>query len=127
MTFQVASFLDHAAFYVRDMAWHISFFREVLGLEIRETAGDPGVPEQVWFHGGVQLIADPGFRGPEGRMGHLGFMVEDLEDTLDKAYARGVTELPQGRNWIRVPDGLCLELLQAREGSVEAFCQVAPR
>ena len=31
MTFQVASFLDHAAFYVRDMAWHISFFREVLG------------------------------------------------------------------------------------------------
>lgn len=121
------SFVDHAAFFVRDIRWHIRFFEEVLGLTIRETQGDTDNPQQVWFHGGIQLVSKPDFNESEGRLAHIGLMVKDMESVLDRAYGRGVTELPQGRNWIRLPDGLCLEILQAKEGSVEDYYQVQPR
>ena len=51
--------------------------------------------------------------GPEGRPAHLGVMCEDLEGALAAAKAFGVTELPKGRNWLRLPDGLAVELMQA--------------
>ena len=127
MDFKVASFVDHVAFYVSDVHWHISFFNEVLGLAIREIQGDAENPRQVFFHGGIQLCNDPEFKGPEGRMAHIGFMVEDMDAVLEKAYARGVTEMPQGHNWIRLPDGLCLEILQAKAGAVDDYCKVQPR
>ena len=34
--------------------------------------------------------------------------------------AFGVTEMPQGRNWLRLPDGLAVELIQARPASCVA-------
>ncbi len=88
------SFLDHAAFFVKDIIWHIKFFEEVLGITVREIQGDPESPKQVWFHGGLQLISSPDFNGSQGRMAHLGFMVKDQAAVLDLAYARGVEELP---------------------------------
>lgn len=44
----------------------------------------------------MQFNADPGFDGPEGRMAHLGIMVEDLEEALAEAMKWGVRELPAG-------------------------------
>lgn len=127
MDFKIQSFVDHAAFFVRDIKWHISFFEEVLGMSVREIAGASEEPSQVWFNGGIQLVSAPDFEGPEGRMAHIGFMVENQSEVLDKAYARGVVELPKGRNWIKLPDGLCLEILQALPGSVGEYCKVKPR
>lgn len=121
------SFVDHVAFYVKDIVWHINFFEEVLGLTIREIEGQAENPKQVWFHGGIQLISAANFEGPEGRLAHIGFMVKDQNAVLDLAYAKGVTELPQGRNWIELPDGLSLEILQAKTGSVDEFYQIQVR
>ena len=45
-------------------------------------------------------------------------MTEDLEEALTEAAAWGVTELPQGRNWIALPDGLQIELIQAHGNGV---------
>jgi hypothetical protein len=45
-------------------------------------------------------------------------MCEDLEAALNAAEAFGVTEMPQGRNWLRLPDGLAVELIQASPGAV---------
>ena len=45
-------------------------------------------------------MSDPNFAGPEGRLAHLGIMTEDLEAALAEAAAWGVSELPQGRNWL---------------------------
>jgi len=36
-------------------------------------------------------------------------MCEDLEAALAAAQAYGVTDMPQGRNWLRLPDGLVVE------------------
>jgi hypothetical protein len=57
---------------------------------------------------------------PEGRLAHLGVMCEDLEAALAAARRFEVVEMPQGRNWLRLPDGLAVELIQARPASCVA-------
>ena len=108
-----SAYLDHTAITVRDIGWHIRFFAEVFGMGCRDIDGDPEAPRQYWTVGGVQLIHDPAYNEPEGRLAHLGLMCDDVENALVAARRFGVTELPKGRNWLQLPDGLRLELLQA--------------
>lgn len=127
MSYAKQSYVEHVAVRVKDIQWHIRFFREALGMTIREVDGPADAPRQVWTVGGVQLMADPDFDGPEGRLAHLGVMTEDLEGALAAASAWGVTTLPQGRNWLALPDGLALEIIQASAGAVAAALAVNPR
>lgn len=128
MAYQKKSYVEHVAIRVRDIGWHIRFFREVLGMSIREINGRSDDPKQVWTIGGMQFMADPGFAGPEGRLAHLGVMTEDLEAALAEAYAwDGVKPMPEGRNWLALPDGLCVEVIQATSNSVAAVLAVDPR
>jgi len=128
MAYQKKSYVEHVAVRVKDIDWHIRFFREVLGMPVREVDGPADSPKQVWTIGGVQLMSDPGFAGPEGRLAHLGVMTEDLEAALAEAYAwAGVKPMPQGRNWLALPDGLCVEVIQATGNSVAAALAVNPR
>ena len=121
------AYLEHVAIFVRDIHWHIRFFEEVLGMTMREVDGPPESPRQHWTLGGMQFIAAPDFTGPEGRLAHLGVMCEDLEAALAAARAFGVTELPQGRNWLQLPDGLAVELIQARGDAVRRALAIDPR
>lgn len=128
MAYNKKAYVEHVAIRVKDIDWHVRFFRDVLGMTIRdETGGDGKAPRQVWTIGGVQLIADPDFAGPEGRLAHLGIMAEDQEAVLRAAEAWGVKELPQGRNWLALPDGLNVEILQAARNSVAEALAVNPR
>ncbi|WJN79421.1 VOC family protein [Burkholderia anthina] len=114
------AYLEHVAIWVRDIRWHIRFFEEVLGMTLREVDGTLDAPRQYWTLGGLQFIHAPEHDGPEGRLAHLGVMCEDLEAALAAARRFDVTEMPQGRNWIRLPDGLAVELIQARPASCVA-------
>jgi catechol 2,3-dioxygenase-like lactoylglutathione lyase family enzyme len=128
MAYPTKSYVEHVAVRVRDIDWHIRFFRDALGMPVREVDGPADNPRQIWTVGGVQLMADPGFAGPEGRLAHLGVMTEDLEAALTEAYAwDGVKQMPQGRNWLALPDGLCVEVIQATGDSVAAVLAVDPR
>jgi len=128
MTTAKRSYVEHVAIRVSDIHWHIRFFREALGMTLRAVDGADDDPRQVWTVGGVQLIADPGFAGPEGRLAHLGVMAEDLEAALAAARAfEGVEPMPQGRNWLRLPDGLCVEIMQATGTAVAQALAVDPR
>lgn len=113
MPYEKKSYLEHTAVRVKDIHWHIRFFREALGMPLRSTQGPEDDPIQVWTVGGVQLVSDKDFEGPEGRMVHLGIMTEDLEAALEEVYKWGVSEMPQGHNWFTLPDGLAIELMQA--------------
>jgi glyoxylase I family protein len=122
------AYLEHIAIRVKDIDWHVTFFREVLGLGIRDQKPASGtVPRQVWIEGGVQLISDPGFDGPEARCAHLGVMVEDFDGVLARAASFGATALPAGPNWLVLPDGLNVEILQASGNAVAAALAINPR
>jgi catechol 2,3-dioxygenase-like lactoylglutathione lyase family enzyme len=128
MAYTKKSYVEHVAVRVKDIDWHSRFFREALGMPIREMDGPADNPRQIWTVGGVQLMADPAFAGPEGRLAHLGVMTQDLEAALAEAYAwDGVRQMPQGRNWLALPDGLCVEVIQATGDSVAAVLAVDPR
>jgi catechol 2,3-dioxygenase-like lactoylglutathione lyase family enzyme len=120
MTMATKAYLEHVAIWVRDIHWHIRFFHDVLGMAMREVQGTEADPIQYWTLGGMQFIAKPDFAGPEGRLAHLGIMCEDVDAAITAAQAFGVTEMPQGRNWLRLPDGLAVELMQARPASCVA-------
>lgn len=96
-------------------------------MTLREVDGDPGNLKQVWTIGGIQLMSAAGFEGPEGRLAHLGIMTEDLNAVLEEARARNVKELPQGRNWLQLPDGLRIEAIEAAGRSVQEALAIAPR
>ena len=51
----------------------------------------------------------------------------DLEAVLKEAASWGVKELPQGPNWLQLPDGLALELMQATGNAVAEVLAVDPR
>jgi catechol 2,3-dioxygenase-like lactoylglutathione lyase family enzyme len=121
------AYLEHVAIWVRDIHWHIRFFRDVLGMTMREIEGPAENPRQYWTLGGMQFIASPQFAGPEGRLAHLGVMCEDLEAALAAAQAFGVEAMPQGRNWLRLPDGLAVELIQASGNAVAEALAINPR
>lgn len=124
MAYAKRAYCEHVAIRVKDLDWHVRFFREVLGMDLRDGSQ---APRQVWTVGGVQLIADPHFEGPEGRLAHLGIMVEDLGAALAEARGWGVTELPQGPNWLALPGGLSLELMQATGTAVADALAIDPR
>jgi catechol 2,3-dioxygenase-like lactoylglutathione lyase family enzyme len=127
MAFLKKSYVEHVAVRVSDIAWHIRFFKDVLGMSLREVQGPEDAPQQVWTIGGMQLIADPDFNGPEGRLAHLGIMTEDIEQALCEAQAWGVKVMAQGRNWLALPDGLVVELIQAQPNSVAEALAVKAR
>ncbi|MDR3437224.1 VOC family protein [Telmatospirillum sp.] len=127
MAYSKKSYVEHAAIRVRDIHWHIRFFRDVLGMTLREVQGPDQAPTQVWTIGGFQLISDPDFEGPEGQLSHIGVMTEDLDAALKEAASWGVTELPQGPNWLRLPGGLCIEVIQASGPAVTQALAINPR
>ena len=114
------AYVEHVAIWVKDIHWHIRFFEEVLGMTMREVDGTCEAPRQYWTLGGLQFIHDPRHEGSEGRLAHLGVMCEDLDAALAAAQAFGVTEMPQGHNWLRLPDGLAVELIQAKPAACVA-------
>src|SRR3981081_2740938 len=105
------SYLEHVAFKVKDVHWHIRFFREVLGMTLRDVDGDPGSPRQAWTFGGLQLMADPDFEGPEGRFAHLGVMCEDVDAAIEAAKSFGISHLDKGTNWLVLPGGAAVRTL----------------
>ena len=125
------SYVEHVAVRVNDIQWHINFFDEALGMDVREIDGPTDAPNQYWSIGGMQLMSTPGFEAAPsndaGWLAHLGIMVDDLEQALFQCHKFDVKVLPQGRNWLQLPDGLAIELIQAAPGSVAQMLAVNPR
>jgi catechol 2,3-dioxygenase-like lactoylglutathione lyase family enzyme len=131
MTASNRAYVEHVAIRVADIHWHIRFFRDVLGMPAREIDGPAESPDQYWTIGGMQFMSAPQFSAPPsndaGWLAHLGIMVDDLDAALRAAQPWGVKALPQGRNWLQLPDGLAIELIQAAPGSVAEALAVSPR
>ena len=53
-------------------------------------------------------------------------MPEDYEATIAKAYQWNVTEMEAGKNWIRLPDGMCIEIVQGKPEEIHNMLQAKP-
>jgi predicted enzyme related to lactoylglutathione lyase len=127
MAYAPKGYVEHSAIFVKDMGWHIKFFGEVFGMGIRTQTMDGDKVAQVWLDGGIQLTVKPDFDGAGGGFNHLGIMVEDLDKAVDAAYTFGVTQMPQGRNWVYTPEGIGIEIMKAENNAVAAALAIDPR
>ena len=106
--------IGHTAIKVRDINGMIVLLEDLLDLHVRRKMGDGEIPSNVWFEEGLQLVHDPDFEGPEGRLHHLGVLVSDRDAVVQECERKGFSEVRP--NWYALPDGLVLEFL-AREGT----------
>jgi catechol 2,3-dioxygenase-like lactoylglutathione lyase family enzyme len=120
-------YMEHSAIFVKNMNWHIDFFEKVFGMGIRSKSMSGDKIGQVWLYGGIQLSFKENFDGDAGGFNHLGIMVEDLDGAVAEAYRWGVSEMPQGRNWVRLPEGICIEIMQAENNAVAQALEINPR
>ena len=79
----------------------------------------------------MQLVSSSGFSAPPsnhvGWLAQLGIMVEDLYAVLLDGGKWDVKALRQGRNWLQLPDGLAIEIMQATGNAVAEALAVNPR
>ena len=101
--------IGHTAVKVKDIKGMIKLLEDLLGFHVRRKAGDGEIPSSVWFEEGLQLVHDPDFEGPEGRLHHLGILVSDRDAMAKECTRRGFSEMRP--NWYALPDGLVLEFL----------------
>ncbi len=121
------AYLDHVAFTVRDIAPHLAFFRDVLGMTVTKQDDGPDRLRQVWLLGGLQIVEDADFSGPEGRFAHLGLICADVPAAIIGARAHGGRSTEKGAHWIEMPDGLLLEFLPDSRNAVATVRNLDPR
>lgn len=104
------AYVHHVAIKVENLSWYLSFFKEVLGMEIEREGKTPAGQRQVWLSGGLQL-KETSHPQEDGRFDHLCLMVPSVEEVREKALLRSCQPLPQ-HHWLALPDGLTLELFE---------------
>jgi catechol 2,3-dioxygenase-like lactoylglutathione lyase family enzyme len=102
--------IGHTAVKVKDITGTIALLEDLLDFHVIRRAGEGETPSNVWFEEGLQLVHDPDFEGPEGRLHHLGVLVSDREAIVQACKDKGFSEVRP--NWYALPDGLVLEFLQ---------------
>ena len=127
MKTNVHAYVDHCAIPVKDVEWHVAFFRVACGMNVREQRGPEENPEQVWMNGGIQLNKTSELPSKGGAF-HIGIMAEDAQDVLQKSYSfDGVRNYDNREGWIVLPEGTIVEVIQALPGAIKAYCDVECR
>jgi len=101
--------IGHTAIRVKDINAMTRMLEGLLGFHVSRKKGDGEVPDGVWFEEGLQLVNDPDYEGPEGRLHHLGVQVSDVEAAVQECKRRGFLQVRP--TWYALPDGLVLEFL----------------
>lgn len=104
--------VDHVAINVQDINWYVKFLFDAFGMKVTSYDGQSSQPSQVWVDGGIQLIHDSTLESTSSHLAHIAISTYDLENVIDLVIELGGVQLAKGRNWLQLPDGLCLELVQ---------------
>lgn len=103
--------MHHCAIKIQDLDWNLSFFRDVFQMvEVnREVRGEA---THVWLSGGLQLITTTQeCMSDHSILDHIALESKDLDASLRAAEKYGVVSLEKGKNWIRLPYGLIIEIM----------------
>lgn len=104
--------VDHVAVFVDDLYWYANFFEQTLGFKERKREEHKGKLKQIWLDGGIQLIEKK--NQSQLRMAHIGINVENLPVVLKRMYSFNLKGLSRGTNWLELPNGVILELIQKK-------------
>lgn len=106
---------------VADIEWTMKLFEDILGMKETRRKEKDSKLTMLWLDGGIQLVAAPE-DSAAGRGHHLGLVVDDIPSALAALKAvpgvHGIAGKPE--KWIQLPDGLTLELFQAKDGAIDA-------
>ena len=102
--------MDHIAFEVVDVQRMIDFFSSVFKMTLLKE-DNLGGHRRVWLSGGLQFNENPDATSNNGLFHHIGIRVEDVDEAIDKAMQLGCTQLSLGKNWVVMPENLCIEIL----------------
>lgn len=108
--------LNHVAFSVSDLEWHIHFFENVFEMSIKKIGNPPN--RKVWMNQGIQLIESP--ESAKSILSesivlfdHIAFTVSCPSVIMEKAIHFGCTQVDNYPLWFSTPSGIVIELLEA--------------
>ena len=101
--------LHHVALCVTEFDQYVDLFLK-LGMQIRKTAGE-APKRQLWFCEGIQLN-ETAHMEPGNSMDHFALGTDDRSETKKIALENGCTPLSKGDNWIALPNGVRVELME---------------
>lgn len=116
------SYIEHAAVCVKDILWSEKFFKEALGMEeTRRAENEDGSLKSIWFKNGLQLMA-----AGDKQSHHLGLVVDDYQEARRIMLSYEGVKQAEGKpeKWLELPDGLMLELFQAKAGAIEEVLSI---
>lgn len=106
----MAGQIHHVAVNSPNFEETVHFFQALFDMEVSRTRGE--APERkLWFRQGIQVNEVPAGNSLSGRYDHIGILVEDKEEILEKAFALGCTAIPGKPHWFTTPDGIVIELM----------------
>jgi len=122
--------VEHVGVMVKDMEASLKFYREVIGLELKDTVTDSNGMIKLAFLGfnrseetEIELIQGSDDQLPEqGRVHHFAFTVDDIEEEFSriqtlpvKLAGPQISTLPNGSRYFffRGPDGEMIEFFQS--------------
>ena len=112
--------VEHVAVTVADIEWSLAFFQNVFGMQETRRKEDNGKLKQVWLDGGIQLVAAPK-NSQVGKCHHLGMVADDFVAVREAMLAYDGVHHIAGKpeKWLQLPDGMVIELFQAKTGAID--------
>lgn len=121
----MAAYLEHTALNVNDIEWCVRFFEEVFDMPIRLSLGEKP-NRKIWLHAGIQLNEDINFKNEEGCLNHIALMTTDYENVLGKCIEWGCVQLSVAENWVKMPNGIVIELKRGNNEVLETIISQKP-
>lgn len=121
----MAAYLEHMAFKVKDFDWCVEFFQEVFGMPVRLSLGEKP-HRKIWLHAGIQMNEDVDFYDENGRCDHFSLMTDEYDTVLQKCLDRGCTQTEAGENWLRMPNGMVIELKRGDKQALDTILDQKP-
>lgn len=102
--------LHHCAINVSDYDWYSTFFQEIFKMKISKSSGEMPA-RKVWFKEGIQLNEIPEPSPYSSVYDHIALSVCNIESVVSAALKKGCTLLPDKHNWVKLPNGVLIELM----------------
>lgn len=101
--------IHHVAISTNNYDSYVSLFTEVFEMTARKSDGEAPA-RRIWFHEGIQINEAASASEPGKLVDHIAIGTDCMDEVIARAIAHGCTQIKS--NWIQLPDGLKIELME---------------